>query len=152
MAWTCPRCGGKTANVARYCMHCGKSLREVRGDTYAKKKIDELCISDDINVAAFLTKLMGRSLYWQTVTFHQQPTVREIQGLIDRFLTDRQRQLFIRSYGLDGKPPRRAAQIAKEADVSTDQIYSQLREARARFTRALSGENFRNRHCWFRQQ
>lgn len=114
----CRWCQNDTPEKGYYCMHCGKTPQPLPSQLWKAEKLE---IADDADFGPLIDAVLpGRS--------EGIPPAAVVRWAISR-LTDKQSQVLIRLYGLDGKDPRNGPVVSREAGMSDTSVYQHRNNA-----------------------
>lgn len=118
-AKTCrnPRCGKQSPAEAQHCTHCGLLLS---GKVTRLWDSDILAIVDGADFTPLIEAIWEPE--WLQPDRPRSVSADLIRWAFSAFLTERQQQVMIRRFGLDGQGRRSVRQIKDEAKVSSTSV------------------------------
>ncbi len=109
----CRWCRQYTPEIGSYCMHCGRNPKPLRSMRWPGQKIK---VVDDADFHPLMEAVFGEKP-------KKVPSVEAVRWALTR-LSDKEVQVLIRLYSLDGRGVRKVQAICEEAHRSDTTIYN----------------------------
>lgn len=109
----CRWCLQDTPKIGSYCMHCGRDPKPLRSMRWPGTKLE---LSDSVDFHLLMEAVFGERP-------EKVPSVEAVRWALRR-LNEKEIQVIIRLYGLDGRGVRKVQAICQEIDRSDTTIYS----------------------------
>ncbi len=109
----CRWCQQNTPEIGSYCMHCGRDPKPLRSMRWPGTKLE---LSDSVDFHLLMKAVFGERP-------EKVPSVEAVRWALRR-LNEKEIQVIIRLYGLDGRGVRKVQAICEEAHRSDTTIYN----------------------------